>query len=125
VTRADLINVKGLSLKQKDHLGRSIIKKVREGLSLPDDALPSYPKKVWQRLRSRERARVKELKAWRDRLGGEWGVDPAVVCTNAQIEAIAIANPGGPEEMEGIKGVRKWQIRLFGPDICNLLQQTG
>ena len=125
LTRADLIKIKGLSLKQIDHLGRSIIKKVREGLNFPDDALPSYPKKSWQRLSSRETARVKELKSWRERLGGKWEVDPAVVCTNAQIGAIAIVNPGKPEEMEGIKGVRKWQIKLFGPDICKVLQETG
>lgn len=125
VTKTDLAGIKDLSLKQIDRMGRSLIEKVREGLNLPDEALPVYPKKVWQRLRSKERARVKELKSWRDRLGGKWGVDPAVICTNAQIEAIAIANPGKPEDMEGIKGGRKWQIKLFGPDICSILQETG
>lgn len=125
VTKTDLAGIKDLSLKQIDRMGRSLIEKVREGLNLPDEALPVYPKKVWQRLRSKERARVKELKSWRDRLGGKWGVDPAVICTNAQIEAIAIANPGKSEEMEGIKGVRKWQIKLFGPDFCNVLQKSG
>lgn len=125
VTKTDLAGIKDLSLKQIDRMGRSLIEEVREGLSLSEEMLPVYPKKVWQRLRSKETARVKELKSWRERLGGKWGVDPAVVCTNAQIEAIAIANPGKSEEMEGIKGVRKWQIKLFGPDICNLLQETG
>lgn len=125
VTKTDLAGIKDLSLKQIDRMGRSLIEKVREGLNLPDEALPVYPKKVWQRLRSKERARVKELKSWRDRLGGKWGVDPAVICTNAQIDAIAIANPGKSEEMEGIKGVRKWQIKLFGPDFCNVLQKSG
>lgn len=125
VTKTDLAGIKDLSLKQIDRMGRSLIEKVREGLNLPDEALPVYPKKVWQRLRSKERARVKELKSWRDRLGGKWGVDPAVICTNAQIDAIAIANPGKPEDMEGIKGVRKWQIKLFGPDFCNVLQKSG
>jgi len=94
-------------------------------LNQPDDALPVYPKKSWERLRSKETARVKVLKSWRERVGGKWRVDPSVVCTNAQIQAIAIANPEKPEEMEEIKGVRKWQIKLFAPDICNLLQETG
>ncbi|MBL7203012.1 MAG: HRDC domain-containing protein [Desulfobacteraceae bacterium] len=125
VTKTDLAGVKDLSLKQIDRMGRSLIEEVRKGLSLSEEMLPVYPKKVWQRLRSKETARVKKLKSWRERLGGKWGVDPAVVCTNAQIQAIAIANPGKPEDMECIKGVRKWQIKLFGPDICNLLQETG
>lgn len=125
VTKADMAGIGGLSLKQIDHMGRSLIGKVREGLSLPDEMLPIYPKKAWQRLRSKERERVKELKNWRERLGGEWGVDPAVVCTNAQIQAIAVANPGKPEDMGGIKGVRKWQIKLFGLEICDLLREMG
>ena len=125
VTKNDLSGIKDLSRKQIDRMGRSLIEKVREGLSLSDERLPVYPKKVWQRLKSKERARVKELKNWRERLGGEWGVDPAVICTNAQIEAIAMANPEKPENMKSIKGVRKWQIKLFGPDICSILQETG
>jgi len=125
VTKTDLAGIKDFSLKQIERMGGAIIKMVREGLNLPDDALPVYPKKSWQRLRSKETARVKALKSWREHVGGKWVVDPAVVCTNAQIQAIAIANPGKPENMEGIKGVRKWQIKLFGPDICNLLQETG
>ncbi|MCJ7683905.1 MAG: HRDC domain-containing protein [Desulfobacteraceae bacterium] len=125
VTKNDLAGIKGLSPKQIERMGSSLIEKVREGLSLSEEMLPVYPKKIWQRLRSKESARVKELKSWRDRLGGKWGVDPAVVCTNAQIEAIAIANPGKPEGMESIKGVRKWQIKLFGPGICKVLQKSG
>jgi len=125
MTKNDLAKIKDLSLKQIGHMGGAIIKKVREGLNQPDDALPVYPKKSWERLRSKETARVKVLKSWRERVGGKWRVDPSVVCTNAQIQAIAIANPEKPEEMEEIKGVRKWQIKLFAPDICNLLQETG
>ena len=125
VTKTDLAGIKDLSIKQIDRMGRSIIKQVRDGLNLPGDALPVYPKKSWQRLRSKEAARVKELKSWRERLGGKWEVDPAVICTNAQIQAIAIANPGKPEDMEGIKGVRKWQIKLLGPDICKVLRKSG
>ena len=124
VTKTDLAGIKDLSLKQIDRMGGAIIKMVRKGLNLPDDALPVYPKKSWQRLRSKETARVKVLKSWREHVCGKWGVDSAVICTNAQIQAIAMANPGRPEEMEGIKGVRKWQIKLFGPQICHVLEET-
>ena len=124
LTGKDLSRIKDLSRKQINRMGRSIIEKVGEGLSLSAEMLPVYPKKVWQRLTTKEGKRVKGLKAWRDLLGGEWDVEPAVICTNAQIEAIAIANPVKPEDMESIKGVRKWQSRLFGPDIRRVLQET-
>ena len=125
LTKTDLTEIKGLSPKLIDRFGRSLIEKVKEGLSLPDEALPLYPKKPRRRLISKEAARVKALKSWRERLGKKWEVDPALVCTNAQIRAIAIANPGEPENMQCIEGIRKWQIKLFGPDICNVLQKTG
>lgn len=124
-TKTDLTGIQGLSPRLIDHMGKSIIEKVREGLSLPDEALPVYPKKVRQRLKSKEAARVKGLKSWRERLSGKWGVDPALVCTSAQIQAIAIANPVEPENMECIEDIKKWQIKLFGLDICNILRETG
>ncbi len=125
VTKTDLTGIQGLSPRLIDHMGHSLIEKVIEGLSLPDEALPVCPKKARQRLKSKEAARVKALKSWRERMGGKWGVDPALVCTNTQIRAISIANPGKPGNMECIEDIRKWQIRLFGPDICNVLQETG
>jgi len=124
VTKTDLIRVKGLSPKLIDHMGKSLIEKVREGLCLPDEALPVYPKKIGQKLRSKEAARIKALKSWRERQCGKWRVDPALVCTNAQILAIAIANPEKPEDIECIENIRKWQVKLFGSEICNILQET-
>ena len=123
-TKTDLTGIKGLGPKLIDRMGRSLVEKVKEGLNLPDEELPVYPKKASHRLKPKEAARVKALKSWRERLSGKWGDDPALVCTNAQIQAIAIANPRGPENMECIEGIRKWQIKLFGPDIRNVLQET-
>jgi ribonuclease D len=123
-SRADLMEIKGLSSKQIDQMGEALIEKVREALRLPDAALPAYPRKAWERLRSREGARVETLKSWRDRLGDQWGVDPAVICTNAQIREIAIADPRKPVDMKAIKDVRNWQIELLGPDICKVLHDA-
>ena len=125
VTKTDLTEIKGIGPKLINHMGMSLIEKVKEGLSLPDEALPVYPKKTRQRLKPKEAVRVKALKRLREQLGGKWGIDPALVCTNAQIRAIAIANPEDPENMECIKDIRKWQIKCFGQDICNILQETG
>ena len=64
---------------------------------------------------------MEALKVWRDRMGEQWDVDPSVICTNAQIREIAIAHPRYPRDMEAIKDVRHWQVRLFGRDICRVL----
>ncbi|MBW1782959.1 MAG: HRDC domain-containing protein [Deltaproteobacteria bacterium] len=125
MSRADLTDIKGLSLKQIDQLGEALIENVREGLRIPSEALPVYPKKTRQRLKSRETARIRVLKSWREQMGHTWGVDPSVICTNAQIKAIALADPKKPEDMKAIKDIREWQIRLLGRDICDLLQDSG
>jgi ribonuclease D len=125
VTKTDLDGIKGLSPKLINHMGTSLIEKVKEGLSVPNEELPVYPKKTRKRLRSKEAARVNALKIWREQLAGKWGVDPGIVCTNAQIRAIAIANPREPENLKYIEDIRKWQVKLIGLDICNVLQQTG
>ena len=125
VIKTDLTGIRGLSTKMIDRMGKSLIENVREGLSITDEALPVYPKKARQRLKSKEAARVKALKNWRERLGGKRGIDPALICTSAQIQAIAIENPGEPENMECIGDIKKWQIKLFGLDICNVLRETG
>jgi len=121
-SRADLLEIKGLGPKQIDRVGDALVEKVGEALRLPEESLPSYPKKTWQKLRSKETARIKALKSWRDRLGQAWGVDPAVICTNAQIQAIAVACPENAEEMNAIDDIRKWQVRLLGPEICDLIR---
>jgi len=125
LARTDLAEINGLSPKLIDHMGKAIIKKVREGLSLPEKMLPVYPEKISQKLRPKEASRVKALKIWRERLGCKWNVEPSLVCTNAQIQEIAVANPEQPENMECFHNIRKWQIKLFGKDICNILQETN
>jgi len=125
LSRFDLTGIQGISPRQIDHMGDALIEKVRDGLRLPDAALPVYPKKAFQRLGSKETARVKALRGWRDRMGDAWGVDPSVICTNSQMQEIAIAAPQHTGDMTAIKDVRKWQVTLFGREICSLLKDVG
>jgi ribonuclease D len=125
LSRTDLGGIKGLSARQIDQMGDVLIQKVKDAVSLPNTALPAYPRKAWERLKSSDVDRAEALKNWRDRLGEQWAVDPAVICTNAQIREIAIADPKRPEDMKAIKEVRTWQIELLGPKICRVLKNTG
>jgi len=124
-TRGELSSIEGLNARLIGQMGDTILEKVREALRVPENALPVYPKKPWGRLNSRESNRVKALKAWRDRMGVQWDVDPSVICTNAQIQEIAIANPQNPRDLNTVKELRKWQVRLFGHDICHVLRHSS
>jgi len=122
-SRAELSEIRGLSLKQIDQMGDGIVKSIQKSLRLPQKDLPKYPRRTWRRLSSKAAARVKALKIWRDRAGEAWGVDPSLICTNAQMQAIAEARPEKPEDMNAIDDIRKWQIQLLGSDICDLIRE--
>ncbi|HIJ21134.1 MAG TPA: HRDC domain-containing protein [Deltaproteobacteria bacterium] len=125
LNKRELTGISGLSPKLIGLMGDAIIEKVREGLELPGSELETFPKKTMKRLLATETSRIKALKKWRERIGEKRRIDPSLVCTNAQIQALAIANPKGPEEMKGIQEIRKWQVELFGPAICGVLQDAG
>jgi len=51
-------------------------------------------------------------------------IDPSLVCTNDQIQSLALAYPKRRKDLEGIDTIRAWQRRLFGSEICHLLKGT-
>ena len=124
LNKRDLTGVNGVSPKLIGLMGDIIVEKVREGLELPGAELESFPRKAVRRLMAKETSRIKALRKWRDQIGEKRGMDPSLICTNAQIQALAIANPKEPQEMKEIQEIRNWQIELFGPAICGVLQDT-
>ncbi|HPQ27471.1 MAG TPA: HRDC domain-containing protein [Desulfobacteraceae bacterium] len=125
ITKNDLAGITGLNPRLIERMGSYLINSVKEGLEIPENALPVYPKSPRIRLGHKESARIKALKILGARLAQGLGIDPSLVCTNAQIQALAIANPKSPEDMKDIPEIRKWQVKLFGEDICEVLQETG
>jgi len=125
ITEKDLEPIKGLSARQIKSLGQSLLKNTAESLSLPESDLPAFPKNRNRRISSKVSKRVKAFKEWREERAKEMGMDPSLVCTNAQIMSIALAHPKARKDLEGIDTVRAWQRKLFGTEICALLKGIG
>lgn len=121
VTEKGLADIEGLSPKQIKTLGPDLLENISAAMNLPEGALPVYPAKVRQTLRTKNREKIKALKKWRDRRAGELGIDPALICPNALIENLVQAHPGEPKDLEDIDGMRTWQRQHFGQEICALL----
>jgi len=121
-SEAELERLPGLSAVLIEELGPSILKRTKEAMRLPEAELPSYPKNKRQKMDAGVSKRIKTLKSWRIRRGKEMGIDPPLVCTNAQIQSIALISPRGLEDLSGITGLRTWQKKLFGSEICSLLR---
>ena len=125
VTEKDLERIKGLSAGQARMLGRSILKQTVECMTGPENELPAFPANSEQRIGAKALKKVKALKEWRERRAKEMGIDPSLVCTNAQIQALALASPKRQKDLEGIHTIRAWQRRLFGSEICSLLARMN
>ena len=125
MTEGDLECIKGLSSRQVRMLGPSILKRTDESMTQPEDELPVFPRNTEQRLGARVSKRVKALKKWREKRSKEMAIDPSLVCTNAQIQSLAIAYPKRRKDLEGVYTIRIWQRKRFGREICGLLKGIG
>ena len=121
----DLEAVKGLSAGHARLLLPSILKLAVECMTLPENELPAFPRNSQQRMGAKVMRKVKALKEWRERRAKEMGVDPSVVFTNAQIQSLALAHPGGRKDLDGIDALKAWQRRIFGAEISLLLSRMN
>jgi ribonuclease D len=125
VKKEDLQDIKGFSWKQINQLGGAILKTIRPALALSENELPVYPRKRSEKISPKVGERMKCLKEWRDQRGSEMGVDPAIICTNAQAKTLALLNPRVPDDMKEITGIKNWQQEQFGHEICGVLKGLG
>ncbi|MEJ2024848.1 MAG: HRDC domain-containing protein, partial [Deltaproteobacteria bacterium] len=118
---AEVATLSELSSRLKKRLGNALLDRVQEAMQLPESELPTYPKNRRQKTDASVSKKIKKLKAWRTSRAREMGIDPSLVCTNAQIQAVALCSPRKEEDLAHIKGLREWQRDLFGGEICSLL----
>ncbi|MBE9522790.1 MAG: ribonuclease D, partial [Proteobacteria bacterium] len=122
VTPNKLIALRGLSPKQVKSLGQPLLERIREALNLPEEALPTYPRKPRPAYDHKVTRRVKALREWREHRASSLGIDSALTLSNAQIRALALENPDHPHALEQMTEIKNWQKHLFGPEICALLK---
>jgi ribonuclease D len=120
-TAQEMASVPGVSKGQVRVLGSGLLRCIQEAMELPEGSLPTYPRHSFRRQAPDVIKRVRVLKEWRNERAAELGLDPAVLLTNAQIQALSLARPTRPEEMAPIDGIRRWQRASFGQEICGLM----
>jgi ribonuclease D len=118
---AEVAALSELSTGLKKRLGNALLDRVQKATRIPESELPTYPKNRRQKNDASVSKKIKKLKAWRTSRAREMGIDPSLVCTNAQIQAVALCSPRKEEDLAHIKGLREWQRDLFGGEICSLL----
>lgn len=113
-----------LSPGQTRVFGHALCRKINQAMHLPESVLLTYPRKTGKRLGSKASDRVKALRKWREVQAREMGLDPALICSNAQIRVLAVLNPETSDDLKTVPGIRDWQRALFARDICDVLHSV-
>ena len=115
---------KAISPKQSSMYGRGVISAIKKAMHIDKKDLPVYPRKKSPKVPLVVAGRVKALRSWRDGQVDKLALDPALICTKAQISTIAQQRPCRLSDLNTIKEMKHWQIKEFGPAIVQVMKQV-
>jgi ribonuclease D len=121
LTMQELSGTEGLPSRLLERYGKDILKAVGRGCALPEDRLPRIPRPVRPERDPLKEERLRHLKKWRDGKAGELGIDPGVLVTSAQLDALAKDVPRDRMRLDAVPYLRNWQKRELGEDFLKML----
>jgi len=115
-TRADLGHIRELPSSLARRHGDALLHAVQQAKSLPETALPRLERRPPPRVPKDPGfdARLERVKAVRNRIATELGLDPGVLSGRTTLEAVARARPANRVALEQIGEIRRWQIDVLG-----------
>jgi ribonuclease D len=120
--KEELGRVKGISELILRRMGSNLLDAVKRGIKNPHGPIPkSQGPPTRRRMDKRTERRLATLKAWRGPRAKELGLDPGVLCPNASLEAIALANPKAAEDVVAIPELKRWLAESFGEELSGLI----
>jgi len=120
-----LTSIKGVPRGMIESRGREMTDAVARGLTVPENALPKFPKAPrWDRDPDFD-VRVAALKTVRDTTATRLDLDPGVLCARDRLEAVARKNPSSLDELAEVRELRAWQRGLLGEDFLKALPRPA
>jgi ribonuclease D len=121
----DLQRLAVLSPNQIRMYGQNLMTAIQTARKLPNGDLPVYPRKRVQTVKPEVGKRTRTLKIWRDERAKKMDIDPALLLTNAQINAIAVQHPFDRNQLHKINEMKNWQKKEFGSEIVAVIKQAS
>lgn len=113
-TREEVATIKGMPRGMVDRQGEALLAAVEQGLAVPDDKLPRFPRAPrWDRDPDFEQ-RVNRLREVRERVARELDLDPGFLVSRERLEAIARRKPASLEDLRALPELRNWQVDVLG-----------
>src|SRR2546421_8467961 len=113
---ADLAPVPQLPATLARRHGPALLESVGRALALPETELPRVERSARRPKDAALESRIERLKAARNRVAAELGLDPGVLCGRSTLEAVARTIPT-PNDRAGLSRgaeLRRWQIEGLG-----------
>ena len=121
-TRADLSHVRDLPSSLARRHGDALLEAVARAKALPESELPKLTRPPRLPKDPGSDARLEQLKAVRNRVATELGLEPGVLCGRGTLEAVARARPANRAGLEQIPELRRWQIEVLGDALLEALR---
>jgi len=121
-TQADLARIKELPASLARRHGVALLDAVARARALPESELPRFERTPRPPKDPGFDDRVERLKAVRNRIAGELGLDAGVLCGRTTLEAVARARPTDRAGLARIGELRRWQIDVLGDALLEALR---
>ena len=121
---ADLAGIPELPSKLAGRHAAALLEAVRRALALGEADLPRVDRVPRPPQDPALEERVERLKAARNSVAAQLGLDPGVLCARATLEAIARAAPP-PKDRTGLARIgelRRWQAEVLGDQLLQALR---
>lgn len=122
LNQEELIAAKILSPKQNDRFGARIIKTIQAAMAIPNEKLLFYPRRRKPDWPPAEPQKVKVLKKWREKRAIDLDIEPGILLSTFQINALSLRNSGSMEKVEILPELKQWQQTAFGKEILMTLR---
>jgi len=123
----ELANTKGVSPRLAKSHGSDLIQRFRKvEAGAPDNLLPYPPSPPrGPRPAPETEARLDAIKAVRNRVAEEVGLERGRVMANHLLQEVAVESPPNQEALAEIPNVRRWQVDLMGARIVEALHSVS
>ena len=118
----ELSHVRELPASLARRYGQALLDGVAHAQRLSESELPRLARQARPTKDRGFDARLENLKAARNRIAVELGLDPGVLCGRTTLEAVARARPTSRETLAQIAELRRWQVDVLGEAFLEALR---
>jgi ribonuclease D len=120
--RADLAHIRELPGSLARRHGDALLDAVGRAKALGDGELPRLERRPRPQKDPGFDVRLEKVKAVRNRVAVELGLEPGVLCGRTTLEAVVRARPADRKALEQVEELRRWQIDVLGDALLEALR---